>query len=182
VTRAWPSSCFLQLLLLSPYSRLLTCCLLSETRFSCIFPSPSSTFQLPHHPRPGLPPHRRIRPQRACHVLRLERARRRRRRSLLQLPHHPRPGLPPHRRMQRPEGRYLFSFPLTSRTHHLSGTSVSPPSLPLPRSFTTLHRVPKSRFRDPKLSPDPLIQRAGRDHPFPIFAVSPWRERDVARG
>ena len=30
-------------------------------------------------------------------------------------------------------------------------------------------------------SPDPLVQRAGRDHPFPIFAGSPWRERDVAR-
>jgi len=33
--------------------------------------------QLPHHPCPGLPPHRRIRPQRTGHVLRVERARQR---------------------------------------------------------------------------------------------------------
>ena len=26
-------------------------------------------------------------------------------------------------------------------------------------------------------STGPLVQRAGRDHPFPIFAGSPWRER-----
>jgi hypothetical protein len=31
--------------------------------------------QLPHQARPGLSPHRRIRPQRVCHSLRLERAR-----------------------------------------------------------------------------------------------------------
>ena len=37
---------------------------------------------------------------------------------------------------------------------------------------------PLSRgFGIPNLSPDPLVQRAGRDHPFPIFAGSPWRER-----
>ena len=41
---------------------------------------------------------------------------------------------------------------------------------------------PLSRgFWIPNRSPGPLVQRAGRDHPFPIFAGSPWRERDVAR-
>jgi hypothetical protein len=41
---------------------------------------------------------------------------------------------------------------------------------------------PLSRgFGIPNRSPDPLVQRAGRDHPFPVFAGSPWRERDVAR-
>jgi len=41
---------------------------------------------------------------------------------------------------------------------------------------------PLSRgFGIPTRSPDPLVQRAGRDHPFPIFAGSPWREREVAR-
>ena len=44
-----------------------------------------------HQPRPGLPPHRRIRPQRVGHALRLERARQRLR-PPLQCPHHPRPG------------------------------------------------------------------------------------------
>ena len=39
---------------------------------------------------------------------------------------------------------------------------------------------PLSRgFGIPNRSPEPL--RAGRDHPFPRFAGSPWRERDVAR-
>jgi len=32
----------------------------------------------------------------------------------------------------------------------------------------------------PDRSPEPLVQWASRDHPFPIFAGSPWRERDVA--
>jgi hypothetical protein len=36
-------------------------------------------------------------------------------------------------------------------------------------------------FGIPNRSPDPLVGRAGRDHPFPISAGSPWRERDVAR-
>jgi hypothetical protein len=36
-------------------------------------------------------------------------------------------------------------------------------------------------FGIPSRSPGPLGQRAGRDHAFPIFAGSPWRERDVAR-
>ena len=30
-------------------------------------------------------------------------------------------------------------------------------------------------------SPAPLVQRAVRDHPCPIFAGSPWREGDLAR-
>jgi hypothetical protein len=38
-----------------------------------------------------------------------------------------------------------------------------------------------SRVRDPKPIPRPLIQRAGRDHPFPIFSGSPRRDRDLAR-
>jgi hypothetical protein len=41
---------------------------------------------------------------------------------------------------------------------------------------------PLSRdFGVPNRFPDPLVQRAGRDHPFPIFAGAPWRERDIAR-
>ena len=41
---------------------------------------------------------------------------------------------------------------------------------------------PLSRgFGIPNRSPDPLVQRAGRDHPFPVFTGSPGRERDVAR-
>ena len=28
---------------------------------------------------------------------------------------------------------------------------------------------------------DPLARRSGRDHPFPIYAAAPWRERDIAR-
>jgi hypothetical protein len=36
-------------------------------------------------------------------------------------------------------------------------------------------------FGIPNRSPDPLVRRAGRDHPFPISSGSPWRERDVAR-
>jgi hypothetical protein len=31
-------------------------------------------------------------------------------------------------------------------------------------------------FGIPNRSPDPLVRRAGRDHPFPISAGSPWRE------
>ena len=45
----------------------------------------------------------------------------------------------------------------------------------------TVARPALSRVRDPKPIPSPLVQRAGRDHPFPIFAESPWRERDLAR-
>jgi len=43
---------------------------------------------------------------------------------------------------------------------------------------------PQSPIRSLEVSgsqTDLLVQRAGRDHPFPIFAGSPWRERDVAR-
>ncbi|MFN9903715.1 MAG: hypothetical protein ACK55Z_34045, partial [bacterium] len=47
------------------------------------------------HPRPS---HRRVRPQRVCHLLHFERARQRLRPP--QLPHHPRPGLPPHRHIR----------------------------------------------------------------------------------
>ena len=36
-------------------------------------------------------------------------------------------------------------------------------------------------FGIPNRSPAPLVQRAGRDQPIPIFAGSPWRERDLAR-
>ncbi len=36
-------------------------------------------------------------------------------------------------------------------------------------------------FGIPNRSTASLVQRAGRDHPFPIFAGSPWRERDLAR-
>jgi hypothetical protein len=36
-------------------------------------------------------------------------------------------------------------------------------------------------FGIPNRSTASLVQRAGRDHPFPIFAGSPWRERDIAR-
>jgi hypothetical protein len=35
-------------------------------------------------------------------------------------------------------------------------------------------------FGIPNRSSGPLV-RAGRDHPFPISAGSPWRERHVAR-
>jgi hypothetical protein len=42
-----------------------------------------------------------------------------------------------------------------------------------PRSF----EVPQIQHRFPA----PLVQRAGRVHPLPIFAGSPWRERDLAR-
>jgi hypothetical protein len=28
---------------------------------------------------------------------------------------------------------------------------------------------------------DPLARRADRDHPFPVYAASPWRERDIER-
>ena len=36
-------------------------------------------------------------------------------------------------------------------------------------------------FGIPNRSTASLVQRAGQDHPFPIFAGSPWRERDLAR-
>jgi hypothetical protein len=42
------------------------------------------------------------------------------------------------------------------------------------------HRPALSRVRDPILSTASLVHRAGRDHPFPIFAGSPRRERDLA--
>jgi hypothetical protein len=28
---------------------------------------------------------------------------------------------------------------------------------------------------------DPLVRRVGRDHQFPVYAGSAWRERDIAR-
>jgi len=52
---------------------------------------------------------------------------------------------------------------------------------PRPSPVRPNHRPALSRVRDPTPIPWPLVQRAGRDHPFPIFAGSPWRERDVAR-
>ena len=36
-------------------------------------------------------------------------------------------------------------------------------------------------FGIPNRSTASLVQRAGRDHPLPKFAGSPWRERDLAR-
>jgi hypothetical protein len=33
-------------------------------------------------------------------------------------------------------------------------------------------------FGIPNRSPDPLVRRAGQDHPFPISAGSDWRERE----
>ena len=51
----------------------------------------------------------------------------------------------------------------------------------------TVSGLPQSPIRSfevsgsPNRSPGPLVQRAGRDHPFPIPAGSPWRERDFAR-
>ena len=36
-------------------------------------------------------------------------------------------------------------------------------------------------FGIPNRSPEPPVRWVDRDHPFPIPADSPWRERDVAR-
>ena len=36
-------------------------------------------------------------------------------------------------------------------------------------------------FGIPNRSPDPLVRRAGQDHPCPVSADAPRRERDVAR-
>ena len=80
--------------------------------------------QHPHQVRPRLPPHRCIRPQRACHVLRAERARHRLR-SPLQLPHHPCPGLPPHRRISVFATSCAFNVPATASARpSRSGTRV----------------------------------------------------------
>jgi hypothetical protein len=57
--------------------------------------------------------------------------------------------------------------------------SVWPCGTPFGPRPSPVGRPALSRFRDPK--PIPLVRRAGRDHPFPRFAGSPWRERDVAR-
>jgi hypothetical protein len=54
------------------------------------------------------------------------------------------------------------------------------------RSFETTRPVGRASasgggFGIPNQSPDPLVRRAGRDHPFPLSACAPWREWDVAR-
>jgi len=54
------------------------------------------------------------------------------------------------------------------------------------RSLETVRPVGRASawgqgFGIPTRSPDPLVRRAGRDHPFPVSAGAPWRERDVTR-
>ena len=64
-------------------------------------------------------------------------------------------------------------------------TSVCPSKSPS-RSLETARPVGRASavgegFGIPNRSPDPLVRRAGRDHPLPKSAGSPWRGRDVAR-
>ena len=63
--------------------------------------------------------------------------------------------------------------PVARVQQHTRGTKplpVAPITDPLFRGFGI-----------PNQFPVPLVQRAGRVHPLPIFAGSPWRERDLAR-
>jgi hypothetical protein len=84
--------------------------------------------------------------------------------------------------------------PLGTRGPALAASTISPPSV---RScgtrFSNTQEGPNRcrsapisdplfrGFGIPNRSTASLVQRAGRDHPFPIFAGSPWRERDLAR-
>jgi hypothetical protein len=61
-----------------------------------------------------------------------------------------------------------------SATHKRDQTVAGPPQSPT-RSFEG------SGSQTAPQPPCPLVQWAGRDHPLPIFAGSPWRERDLAR-
>ena len=67
---------------------------------------------------------------------------------------------------------------------HKGAQTSSCPSQSRSRSFETCLRVGRvsgsgEGFEIPNRSPDPLVRRAARYHPFPISAGSPWRERDV---
>ena len=95
------------------------------------------------------------------------------------------------RSAQRPVGSHgLWALGL----QHMTASTIPPLSVwPCGTPFGNTQEIPDrlrsapitdpvSRgFGIPNRSPDPLVQRAGRDHPFPVFAGSPWRERDVAR-
>jgi hypothetical protein len=53
--------------------------------------------------------------------------------------------------------------------------------LPTFSHFVIVNKTSLSLFLSFSLSlslSDPLVRRAGRDHPFPVSAGSPWRERE----
>ena len=72
--------------------------------------------------------------------------------------------------------------PLRLGKHKRAQTAIGP-SLSPSCSLETWDVPPPwgESFGIPNRSPDPLVRRVGRDHPFPISAGSFWRKRDVAR-
>ena len=60
-------------------------------------------------------------------------------------------------------------------------TIVTPLAIYVPIQHYTSASALGEDFGIPNRSLDPLARRAGRDHPFPAYAGSPWRARDIAR-